>query len=342
MAGHRFVRHTMIEVIPPKLLRGPHIQSVLGSVGLRRWRVRAAARPMLAASVDQVVDAGHGVRLLVHHTPPRANANGCTVALIHGWEGSGLSTYVLSAATHLWLEGYRIVRINLRDHGVSHHLNEEMFHSCRLDEAVGVVKWVQSTFPDDLLMLAGYSLGGNFSLRIAAAAAQADLKITQVVAICPVLDPEQTMRAIDGGLSMYRTYFIRRWRRSLECKKAVFPQRYDFTRLSRFRKLREMTDYFVCNYTEYPDLLTYLRGYAITGERLANLTVPSTILLAEDDPVIPVSDVSRVARPPALKIRTVQFGGHCGFVADFRLNAWSDRFLLREFEQRAGKPAGQL
>lgn len=332
----------MTEFLPSRLLRGPHIQSILGSVGLRRWRVRAAARPMLHASVDRVVDAGQGVRLLVHHTPPRANANGRTAVLIHGWEGSGISTYVLSAATHLWREGYRIVRINLRDHGISHHLNEEMFHSCRLDEVVGAVRWIQDTFPDDTLMLAGYSLGGNFSLRIAAEATQASLKIAKVVAICPVLDPEQTMRAIDGGLSMYRTYFIRRWRRSLECKKAAFPRRYDFERLSRFRTLREMTDYFVVNYTEYPDLVTYLRGYAITGDRLANLAVPSAILLAEDDPVIPVSGLARMARPPALEIRTVRFGGHCGFVADFRMNNWSDHYLLGEFEQHAGPSAGQL
>ncbi len=84
-----------------------------------------------------------------------------------------------------------------------------------------------------------------------------------------------------------------------------------------------MTDFFVCHYTEYPDLETYLRGYAVTGDRLAGLTVPSEILLADDDPVIPVADVARLAHSPALRIRRSRYGGHCGFIANYRLAAGS-------------------
>jgi predicted alpha/beta-fold hydrolase len=327
------------DFLPPRVLRGRHAQSIFGSVGLRRARVYAAAQPLLAASFEEVVDAGQGVRLLLAHTPPRANANGRTVTLFHGWEGSAVSTYVLSAATRLWREGYRIVRVNFRDHGDSHHLNEELFHSCRLDEAIGAVQWVQSEFPDESLMLAGFSLGGNFSLRIAARASIVGLNIAKVVAICPVLDPQQTMWALDEGSMLYRTYFIRRWRRSLERKKAAFPRRYDFKRLARFGTLREMTDYFVCHYTDYPDLKTYLRGYAITDERLDNLSVPSAMLLAEDDPVIPIADLPRVSRSPQLGIRTTRFGGHCGFLTDLKFNTWTDDYLLDQFSNADAGPA---
>ncbi len=137
------------------------------------------------------------------------------------------------------------------------------------------------------------------------------------------------MHALDTGFPIYRWYFMRKWRRSLEMKKAAFPGRYDFTRLERFRTLEQMTDYFVRHYTDIPDLDTYLRGYALTGGMLSELRVPGVMLLAEDDPVIPVSGLARVRRPDCLQVCTTSRGGHCGFISDYRLNTWSDRFVLR-------------
>jgi len=317
---------------PPIGLRGPHVQSIIARVGLRRSRVRSAAQPFLDASEDLVADVGSGVRLLVHHTPPPQPARGRTAILLHGWEGSAMATYILSASMRLGNAGYRIVRSNLRDHGPSHHLNEDLVHSCRLREVSDAVAWVQARYPQEKLVLIGSSLGGNFSLRIAAQAQDANLEIERVVAICPVLDPEETMHALDHGSPIYQRYFMHRWRQSLELKKSAFPKRYDFTRLERFRTLGAMTDHFVRHYTEYSDMPTYLRGYALTGERLSALEVPSIMLLAEDDPVIPVGALDRVARPDALRIDRTTYGGHCGFIEDYRLNSWSDRYVLNAVE----------
>lgn len=283
---------------------------------------------MLEAARDQVVDCGDGARLLVHLNEPRNAERSGTVVLIHGWEGSASSTYMLSAGSQLWSAGYRVARLNLRDHGDSHHLNRALFHSCRLDEVVGAVKWVQQEFPDSPLYLGGYSLGGNFALRVAARADAADLDIRRVVAICPVLNPEQTMEALDSGWAGYRMYFIHKWRRSLRLKRAAFPSEYDFSNLERFKTLGSMTDYFVRHYTEYPDLLTYLRGYALVGDRLAGMRVPSEMLVAEDDPVIPVKGLEQLARPDSLRIRRSAFGGHCGFLENYRLRSLLDRYLV--------------
>ena len=64
--------------------------------------------------------------------------------------------------------GFEVVRLNLRDHGATHHLNRELFHSCRLPEVVGAVRALALRFPGMPLVLAGFSLGGNFMLRVAA------------------------------------------------------------------------------------------------------------------------------------------------------------------------------
>lgn len=314
---------------PPRLLRHADVQAALANSVWRRRMVLGEADSLLAATEDLIIECNHGVRLTAQHTPPR-EPNGRVAILLHGWEGSSRSLHVVSGADRLWREGFRIVRINMRDHGDSQHLNRDIFHSCRLEEMVDAVRWVRDRFPGDSLYLGGYSLGANFALRIAAAEGPA-LQLARVAAICPVLDPEETMEALESGSVIYRQYFIGKWRRSLERKARAFPDLYDFGSLSRFRSLRDMTAFFVTRYTEFPDLESYLRGYAITGERLASLTVPASILLADDDPVIPAGAVDRLARPASLTIDRSRWGGHCGFLLDYRLRTWSDDYLVRQF-----------
>jgi uncharacterized protein len=237
---------------------------------------------------------------------------------------------MLSAGPVLLEHGYTVVRLNLRDHGDSHHLNEDMFHSCRLDEVVGAVGRLQEMWPDLRLSLVGYSLGGNFALRVGAEAGRACLEIDRIVAVCPVLDPAQTMTALDTGWAGYRYYFLRKWRRSLQKKSAVFPQRYRFGRLHDFTTLEAMTDYFVTRYTEYDNLQSYLGGYALTGDRLAGLAVDSAVLLAVDDPVIPVRGLNDMQLPARLKVHRSVRGGHCGFVESLRVRCWLDQFILTQ------------
>ena len=54
-----------------------------------------------------------------------------------------------------------------------------------------------------------------------------------------------------------------------------------------------MTEILVERYSEFPDLDAYLNGYAIVGDALARLEVPSHILFSLDDPIIPARDLAR-------------------------------------------------
>ena len=319
-------------------MRGGHVQSILGSSGLRRRLVRSATRDFVAASRNEIIDCGAGVRLLCQYTPPQSDRVKRVVVLIHGWEGSAESTYLLSTGRELWKSGYRVVRINLRDHGDSHHLNEELFHSCRLSDAIGAVRHVQQRFSSEQLYLCGFSLGGNFALRIAAQAVAESLDIVGVVAVCPVLDPVRSTAVLDSGPFIYRRHFTRKWCASLEKKKAAFPHRYNFSQLERFDTLTEMTDYFVRHYTEYSDLQEYFHGYALTDGRLKKLRMPARILLAEDDPVIPVADIDRVAGSDYLQVIRSRYGGHCGFIDSYNLHAWTDGYIGDTFASTLYSP----
>ena len=86
-------------------------------------------------------------------------------------------------------------------------------------------------------------------------------------------------------------------------------------------------------YAGFGDLRSYLAGYAITGPRLARLAVPSTVLAALDDPMIPAADLGRLAPSPALQVVTTEHGGHCGFLERLHAPPWVDPFVLAELAE---------
>ncbi len=323
---------------PPRLLRNRHLQSVLGSLPPQGWLIRRRARALLAASSELILECGAGVRLQAFHTaalPGRSGNEPQRLAvLLHGWEGSADSSYVLSCAALLFQQGYGVVRINLRDHGATHALNRGLFHSCRLPEVLGAVCAISARWPQAQLYLGGFSLGGNFMLRVAAQR-EGPAAVRGVVAISPVIDPEATLRALEQGLRLYRRYFVKRWSRSLRIKQRAWPKVHDFEQLLQLQALRPMTAGLVECCTEFPSLEAYLNGYALTGERLASLTVPARILIAADDPIIPAADLQHLAPSDWLRVERTQHGGHCGFMEQWGPPSYADRYVLEQFAQFA-------
>ena len=322
---------------PPPGLRHRHVQTILSSVPLHAPATRGRTAALLEASRKELIECGGGVRLMGVMSARASAARGLAI-LLHGWEGCADSNYMRSAGAALHERGYDVFRLNFRDHGATHALNEGLFHSCRIDEVVGAVKAIQLRHPAPRTVLAGFSLGGNFALRVAVRAAAASIDLDRVVAVCPVLRPSSTMQALETGLWVYRRYFLKRWRRSLAAKARSFPGLYEFGDLRRLRTLTATTEYIVTRYSGFPDLDTYLDGYAITGSALEGLEVPSTIVAAEDDPVIPARDLDDLAPGGALSVSIFRRGGHCGFVSGYSLGKWLDVAIADLF----GAPVSEL
>ena len=303
---------------------------MLASTSARRGPIVRRAAPLVAAQREMLLECGDGVRLQCFRSSPR-RGHGMPVVLLHGWEGSAESLYVLSLGQQLFEQGFDVLRLNLRDHGATHHLNRELFHSCLLPEVVGAMRALQATLGRPL-RLVGFSLGGNFMLRVGADSLAPDA-VAAVVAVSPVLDPEATLRALEGGLSLYTRYFVKRWTRSLRAKQKAWPDERDYEPLLRSQDLRRMTADLVQHCTDFGSLQAYLAGYAVTGLRLAALRVPARIVLSADDPIIPAADLSLLARSDQLRIVRTRYGGHCGFVDSLSSASFADRYMLEEFEQ---------
>ncbi|QDH71443.1 YheT family hydrolase [Marilutibacter alkalisoli] len=314
---------------PPPWLRSPHVQSALGSSPLRRRHGERSLAACGAITTGHIIDGGDGVRLHgLHSVVPGAEPHGL-VLLLHGWEGSVDSSYMRLTAAKLLQAGFEVFRLNFRDHGDTHHLNEEMFHSNRIGEVVHAACEVARRFARRPMAVAGYSLGGNFALRLALHAPSVGLPLAHVAAICPVLDPARTMEAMENGLPLYLWYFERKWRGSLARKRELFPQLHAFDDSVLGLRMRPLTQWMVERHTDFGSLDRYFDGYSIAGERLAALSVPASILMAEDDPVIPVDGFRALRLPSTARLEISPWGGHCGFLESRRLDGFAERWVAQ-------------
>ncbi|TWT19323.1 alpha/beta fold hydrolase [Luteimonas marina] len=311
---------------PPRWLRSPHLQTVLGSSPWRRRRGAQALAATGAVTEEHLVDGGDGVRLHgLHSAVPGEQARGLAL-LLHGWEGSAESSYMRLTAAQLLARGFEVFRLNFRDHGGTHHLNPDIFHSNRIEEVVHAALDVSRRFTQRPMVVAGYSLGGNFALRLALRAPDAGLPLLRVAAVCPVLDPARTMRKMEDGMWFYMRYFERKWRSSLLRKRELFPERVGFDDATLRLGMRELTEWLVQRHTDLGTIDAYFDGYSVAGDRLRALQVPAHILMAADDPVIPIDEFRALAFPDMARVEIVPWGGHCGFLEDARFDGYAERW----------------
>ena len=112
---------------PPPVLKNAHggVKKDVCKLIAKRIAKKLNSKPLilstplnikLTAEFDRCEDVCRGI------------SKNAVVILLHGWEGSSQSAYQVTTAHYLLNHGYDVLRLNLRDHGESHHLNKEMFN----------------------------------------------------------------------------------------------------------------------------------------------------------------------------------------------------------------------
>ena len=316
----------MEEYAAKGIFRNGHTNSIIAGSPARKLVAHRKSSQFRQQAEATIIPAGHNIRLLAKYN--RQSQHHCpTVILFHGWLGCADSLYLVTLGDFLFEHGFNVVRLNFRDHGDSHHLNEKIFHSCRIQEVINACIHIQQEF-DSPISLVGFSLGANFALRVNAFTTPEQLTITNTVSFCPVIDPSHTLDALENSLMVYRNYFMQRWKTSFYQKAEAFPHLFSKQAFDRLRTLRDATKNLAIKYAGFENLDAYLNGYSIAGDRLKTLHVPATIILAKDDPIIPWQDKDKLANSDFLTIHISEHGGHCGFLDTDLTCPWIDNTTL--------------
>lgn len=311
--------------VPPFGLKNAHFQTILSSQGPRKANRDKRFNRFQGEQKSLMLNGGNGVRLEGYYNTVAHEASEQLVILIHGWEGSHESTYMKSMAATMLQNGFDVFRLNMRDHGETHHLNRDVFNSTMIDEVMNAIEDLQSRFNYQRHTLVGFSLGGNFSLRVAANAHEKNISLEQVIAFCPVVHAGQSNVVLNQKRNtLYGKYFVRKWRSSLRKKLEHWPEFEFADELEQFKTLDEMNNALIPKYTGFTELSSYFEAYAIDGDKMAKTICPCYLHFAKDDMIIPVEGASMIADNPDLHVTITEHGGHCGFIMNWRGDSWQD------------------
>jgi predicted alpha/beta-fold hydrolase len=313
---------------PHSLARNPHFQTVASSA----YRNQGAA--MCTAAREMILEAGPEARLQGFYSPQPDSASKGLVLLLHGWLGHAQASYNIAIGETLYRHGYSVFRLNLRDHGDTHHLNAGLFRGDLLDETFAATQQVAQLESNRPFYIIGSSMGGNFAVRLAWRHSQTALpNLAHTLAISPALNPHHTTLNLDQGPAFYLAYFRRKWRRSFFKKQLAHPALYDFSEILTISTCMGMTEFFVQHYTPYSSVQAYFDSYTVTPDMLVGLQTPVTMITAADDPIVPVSDFYPFAQlTPWLRLSIQAYGGHVGFIDLFPFRRWIGQAALAILE----------
>ena len=155
-----YIRVTFSQLEFRPRFSGGHVQT------LYAWG-KPRSFPRLPAPVARYFDVAADARVLAHcHWYDRPQERP-TVILLHGLEGSSLAHYMGGMADKAWAQGWNVVRLNQRNCGDTEHLSRGLYHSGLTNDPLFVLRELIERDGIRALAVAGYSLGGNLTLKLA-------------------------------------------------------------------------------------------------------------------------------------------------------------------------------
>jgi len=310
---------------PSFLLKNGVFNTVYSSSPLRSLHQSKKVKALNTASEKKIFQSSAGINLEYFKTSDTAKS----VIFLPGFLGNKDSKYLACHAFNALKAGYQILRIHPVDHGESEHLNSDFFKATDISAIEELVKTILSNQPDVSFNLIGFSLGGNIALRISQALSENNLE--KVIAISPVLDPAQAMKAMDTQSVIINKYFLRKWKKSIANKHKHYPDN-DLLAALELKSLREITEFFRNKNAEFFSLGELFHAYAISEENLKNPPRNTTIWSAMDDPCIPVDPLLDIQPSKLLDLNITKYGGHCGFIENFSFQSQLEDRILQKLQ----------
>ncbi len=93
----------------------------------------------------------------------------------------------------------------------------------------------------------------------------------------------------------------------------------------------ELTDALLERYSQFRSMKAYFKSYTLVEDALQNLPLPTTILTAVDDPIIPVEDFRQLRLNAHTELSIQPYGGHNGYIEGFSLRSWYEARIVSLF-----------
>lgn len=294
---------------PHPLLRGPHAQTIAGTMFPGRgFEYRAGEHTLTLSDGDQVI--------LHEDRPDRWTPGDRVAVLVHGLAGCHQSGYMRRIAGKLEQRGVRVFRFDLRGAGAGFLLARAPYHSGRSEDTREVIAWVAQNCPGSEIALIGFSLGGNIVLKLAGeVGSQPPAGLSAVVSVCPPVDLMASIEEFSRPRNrIYDRHFCKLLWKAIQRRARQVPGavQVEFPRIPR--RLWEIDEWYTAPVCGFGTAENYYRQCSSAG-LLAQITLPTLILAAADDPLIPIAPLERAAKSNSIELCITSRGGHLGFIS---------------------------
>jgi predicted alpha/beta-fold hydrolase len=273
--------------------------------------------PRLPAPVRRYFDVDHDARVVADchwQTQPWTRP---TIIALHGLNGSSGAHYMRGIAAKAFARGMNVVRLNQRNCGDTEHLSAGLFHSGLTSDAARVIGELIAVDGLTSIAVAGYSLGGNLALKLAAEYGDAPPEaLVGVAAVSPIIEIGECVKALEQpGNWLYQWNFVKDLKRRMRRKDRFWPGRFDLSKLRQIRTVREFDEAYTAPYFGFAGAEDYYHR-ASAMRIVERVRVPALVITADDDPFVPSRPFhdAKLSGNPCVRLAICKHGGHCGFV----------------------------
>ena len=306
----------------PTGLNGGHRQTLYASL-IRRVDFAYDRRERITTPDDDFLD-------LDWATPDDTSTQRVAV-LTHGLEGSAHRGYMRGMARAFVRRTWDVCALNLRGCSGTPNRQVATYHSGKTDDLARVVNHVLDE-GYTAVVLVGFSLGGNLTLKyLGERGPRVDDRIQGAAALSAPVDLSASADQIDRWSNWHYThYFLHSLRQKMRVKAQQHPDRVSARRLWSIQTLRGFDDAYTAPLHGFDGADDYYRR-ASSKPLLSEITVPTLLLNAANDPFLPPSCYpDAIARSHSqLTLEVPRSGGHVGFVSlNDQGEYWSERRTL--------------
>jgi hypothetical protein len=292
--------------------RHPHLATIAGNY----WRRNLD--PKRFPVTGRLFETEPNVRVLVHSQVPSGEVRAHAI-IIHGLEGSSAAGYACSLAQALLEDGYAAHRFNMRScGGTEQYSGRALYHSGQTGDVREVIRQIRAA-DDKPFIIIGFSLGGNVALKLAGelGAGASGEGIAAVCAVSTPIDLAACVRQLHKRANwLYANRFLKRLKERIRVKERLTPGVFPVHRLDEVHTIRDFDDIFTAPAFGFGTAANYYATQS-SAQFLERVRIPTLLVQAKDDPLIPFSvyDLPAFRTNPHLRLVATEHGGHIGFIS---------------------------
>jgi hypothetical protein len=177
----------------------------------------------------------------------------------------------------------------------------------------------------DEIVLIGFSMGGNVSLKFAAVSQHPSVK--KVIAFSSPLEMRTSTAILDyPSRFLYQARFKKGILPKVKKKAEMFPDRLSMAEVEAAKSWEAQQELFFVRINGYANIDDfYERGSAVNF--IPKLKIPTLIVQAQNDPMLTTecSPVQLAENHRFIHLETPKIGGHCGFMLpNDKEHTWSE------------------